>query len=396
MLHFDHYMPTRIIFGPGKLEELGKTPFLPKGKNAMVVIGESGIMLQQGYLARVQGYLSEHGVRSIVFDKIKPNPESDSVEEATRICREKKVDFIVGLGGGSTIDAAKAIALLATNEGELWDYVASGTGKNKTAANAALPIVAIPTTAGTGSEVTPGSVITKTGSAEKIGIRHESMYPAIALVDPTLMMSMPPFLTACTGMDAFFHAVESYLSTVRSPNSDLLALEAIHLICHYLPRAVEEGSDEESRIALAWASTAAGLSLSQAVAISQHSMEHALSAFYPELPHGAGLTMLAKAYFTFMAERDLERLGDLTMAMADSIGLDLPEDQLTEAFVPILEEFIRSIGLRDLKLSDYGMKREDIPALTETAFQTMGRLFEITPTEMTAEDVNTIFEKAFE
>jgi len=106
--------------------------------------------------------------------------------------------------------------------------------------------------------------------------------------------------------------------------------------------------------------------------------------------------MLAKAYFTFMTERDLERLGDLTMAMADSIGLDLPEDQLTEAFVPILEEFIRSIGLRDLKLSDYGMKREDIPALTETAFQTMGRLFEITPTEMTAEDVNTIFEKAFE
>ncbi|WP_147821281.1 iron-containing alcohol dehydrogenase [Salidesulfovibrio onnuriiensis] len=396
MLHFDYYMPTRILFGPGKIEELGKTPFLPKGKNAMVVIGESGIMLKLGYLPRVQGFLSEHGVRSIVFDRVRPNPESDSVEEAARICREKKVDMIVGLGGGSTIDAAKAIALLAANEGELWDYVATGSGKNKTPENNALPLIAIPTTAGTGTEVTPGAVITKTGSREKIGIRHESMYPALAMVDPDLMRSMPPFLTATTAMDAFFHAVESYLSTVRSPSADLLALEAIHLICHYLPRAVEEGNDEESRIALAWASTAAGLCLSQAVAISQHSMEHALSAFYSELPHGAGLVMLSKAYFSFLAEQNVEKLGDLSMAMADSIGFELPEEQSIEAFVPILEEFIRSIGLGEMKLSDFGMTAEDIPALTDCAFDTMGRLFEITPVKMSKEDVVAIFQYALQ
>lgn len=396
MLHFEYYMPTRILFGPEKLEELGKTRFLPKGKRAMIVIGESGIMLKQGYLARVQGYLSEQGVQSVVFDSIKPNPESASIEEAARLCREKDVEFLVGLGGGSTIDAAKAIALLAVNEGQLWDYVPAGSGKKKAPDNGALPVVAIPTTAGTGTEATPIAVISRTGSAEKIGIRDDSLYPALSIVDPTLMHSMPPFLTASTAMDAFFHAAESYLSTIRQPNADLLALEAIHLICHYLPRAVEEGDDEEARIALAWANTAAGLCISQAMTISQHSMEHALSAFYPELPHGAGLTLLSKAYFGFLAGKNVERLGDLSMAMADSIGIELPEDQLVDAFVPILEEFIRSVGLGEMKLSEFGMKREDIPRLADCAFDTMGRPFEVTPVEMTRDDVIAIFEEAYE
>ncbi|KAB1443670.1 iron-containing alcohol dehydrogenase [Pseudodesulfovibrio senegalensis] len=395
MLHFNHYMPTRIIFGPGELKQLGTHEALPGRTKAMIVIGESGIMLQNGYLARTQGFLSEHGIQSLVFDRIKPNPESDSIAEAATICKEKEIDLVVGLGGGSTLDAAKAIALMAANDGDLWDYVAAGTGKNKKPNNPALPMVAIPTTAGTGSEVTPSAVITKSGGNEKIGIRHESMYPIMAVVDPDLMLSMPPFLTACTGMDAYFHAVESYLSTVRSPNADLLALETIHLICHYLPRAVADGEDMEARIALAWASTAAGISLSQAVAISQHSMEHALSGFYPELPHGAGLTMLSNAYFSFLAEQGVERIEDLAMAMADALEVDIPEDQLMDAFIPMLEELIRAVGLAELNLSDYGMKPEDIPALADNALDTMGRLFEISPVKMTREDVITIFEAAY-
>lgn len=395
MLHFNHYMPTRIIFGPGELKQLGKHEALPGRKKAMIVIGESGIMLQNGYLARTQGFLSEHGIQSLVFDKIKPNPESDSISEAAAICKEKEIDLIVGLGGGSSLDAAKAIALMAANEGELWDYVATGTGKNKKPGNPALPVIAIPTTAGTGSEVTPSAVITKSGGNEKIGIRHESMYPLLAVVDPDLMLSMPPFLTACTGMDAYFHAVESYLSTVRSPNADLLALETIHLICHYLPRAVADGEDAEARIALAWASTAAGISLSQALAISQHSMEHALSAFYPQMPHGAGLTMLSNAYFSFLAEQGVERIEDLAMAMADALEVDIPEDQLMDSFIPMLEELVRSVGLAKEKLSDYGMKPEDIPALADNALDTMGHMFEISPVEMTRDDVITIFEAAY-
>jgi len=395
MLHFNHYMPTRLIFGPGELKQLGTHEALSRGKKAMIVIGESGIMLKNGFLAKTQGFLSEHGIQSLVFDGIKPNPESDSIVEAAAICKGKNIDLVVGLGGGSSLDAAKAIALMAANDGELWDYVASGTGKNKKPEFPALPIIAIPTTAGTGSEVTPSAVITKSGSQEKIGIRHESMYPLLAVVDPDLMHSMPPYLTACTGMDAFFHAVESYLSTVRSPTADLLALETIHLICHYLPQAVADGDDTEARIALAWASTAAGMSLSQAVAISQHSMEHALSGFYPQLPHGAGLSMLSNAYFSFLVEKDVERIEDLAMAMADALEVEIPEDQLMESFIPMLEELVRAVGLAEENLSDYGMKPEDIPALADTAMDAMSHLFTISPVEMTRDDVISIFEAAY-
>lgn len=203
MLNFQYYMPTRIIFGPDTLNQLGETPYLPRGKKAMVVIGESGIMIKQGYLGRVQNQLAKQDVQTIVFDKIKPNPESDVVDEAAAICRENDVDFVVGLGGGSTIDSAKSIALMANNSGKYWDYMQSGSGGGQEPENDALPIVAIPTTAGTGTEADPWTVITKSDSTEKIGWGNDSTFPAMSIVDPSLMCSVPPKQTAYTGMDAF-------------------------------------------------------------------------------------------------------------------------------------------------------------------------------------------------
>ncbi|GAB7022974.1 iron-containing alcohol dehydrogenase [Salidesulfovibrio brasiliensis] len=393
-MQFTFNIPTRIEFGPGKLEELGTTEHLPEGKKAMIVIGESGVMLKMGYLSRVQGLLSKHGVASIVYDKIQPNPVSDHVAEAAAICREEAVDFVVGLGGGSTIDASKSIALMAANEGEYWDYMHGGTGKVKTPEKAALPIVAIPTTAGTGTEADPWTVITKSGSDEKIGWGNQSTFPKLSIVDPELMLSVPQNQTAFTGMDAFFHAVECYLATVHQPTSDLLALEAVHLITHYLPLAVEEGKDIEARTALAWASTAAGMCESLSSCISHHSLEHALSGFHPELPHGAGLILLSKAYFGFLAEKDNDRLEDLGLTMADSMGME-PQNEGPMCFVEMLGELIDNIGMGDMKLSDFGVKREEIPALAENAIATMGGLFEITPYEMTREDVIRIYEDAY-
>ncbi len=155
MLNLQYFMPTRIIVGPDTLEQLGDTQHLPKGNKAMVVIGESGVMLKLGYLSRVQGLLSKQGVQTIVYDKIRPNPESDLVDEAAAICRENNVDFIVGLGGGSTIDSAKSIATMATNSGAYWDYMQSGSGGGQEPEHDALPVIAIPTTAGTGTEADP-------------------------------------------------------------------------------------------------------------------------------------------------------------------------------------------------------------------------------------------------
>jgi alcohol dehydrogenase len=397
MLNFQYYMPTRLIFGPGTLDQLSDTAHLPRGTKAMVVIGESGIMLRLGYLSRVQGMLAKQGVQTIVYDKIRPNPESDAVDEAAAICREKSIDFVVGLGGGSSIDAAKAIALMARNPGKLWDYMQSGTGGGQTPEHPALPIVAIPTTAGTGTEADPWLVVSKSGSAtgEKIGWGNDSTFPHLSIVDPALMVSLPPKQTAYTGMDAFFHACEAYLATCRQPASDMLALEAVHLIAHTLPEAVADGGNLEARTVMAWASSAAGLCESYSSCISQHSLEHALSALHPDMPHGAGLVMISKAYFGFLAAAGEDRLGDLALAMGDTLQEDLDEDVPGVAFLDALDALIEAVGLGGEKLSDYGVTREEIPALAETAVTTMGHLFDLTPVSMSMDDVVTIFEAAY-
>lgn len=394
MLDFSFFMPTRLIFGPGRLADLATTPHLPAGNKAMIVIGESGAVMGAGHLAKVQGFLGERGVRTVIFDKIRPNPESAQVDEGAEAARTLGVDFVLGLGGGSSIDAAKAIAFMARNEGKYWDYMPSGSGGRKAPQAPGLPLVAVPTTAGTGTETDPWTVISKTGGREKIGWGTDTTFPALSVVDPELTLTLGPRQTAYTGMDAFFHAVETFLSDRHQPMSDMLALEAVHLVAHYLPEAVQEPRDPEARTILSWASTAAGFCQSLSSCISQHSLEHALSAFYPALPHGAGLTLLAPAYFSWLCDRAPERFADLSMAMNHDVER-LPEDKQSLAFVPLLEDLIEAVGLDREKLSDYGVQASDIPDLARCALDTMPRLFEPTPAEMAYEDVVEIYERAF-
>jgi len=301
-LKFNYYMPTRIIFGAGELSKLANTPYLP-GKKALVVISSGNSMKKYGYLDRVRGYLKENGVQTVLFNKILPNPISEHVAEGAKIAKDNNCDFVIGLGGGSSIDSAKSIAIMAKNSGEYWDYVNGGSGKGKEVEKGALPIVAIPTTAGTGTETDPWTVITKTKTNEKIGFGGDYSLPSLAIVDPELMLSIPSDFTAYQGMDAFFHSAEGYLSIKNQPASDMYALEAVSLITKYLPIAVHEGKNLEARSAVAWASTESGIVESLSSCVSHHSMQHALSAFHPELSHGAGLIALSIAYFSFMAEK---------------------------------------------------------------------------------------------
>ena len=392
-LNFSYYMPTRILFGCGRLKELGTTPFLP-GKKALIVIGVSGAMRKHGYLDRVIGHLKDNGAESVVYDKIQPNPLVEHVEEGAGIARKSRCDFVVGLGGGSTIDSAKSIAVMAVNPGRYWDYILAGSGGGKTPANGALPIVAIPTTAGTGTEADPWTVITKSDTNEKIGWGNKSTFPTLSIVDPELMVSVPPHQTAYTGMDAFFHSVETYLATVNQPTSDHLALEAVGLITKYLPIAVKDGGNMEARTKLAWANTEAGICESLSCCISHHSMEHAVSACFPEVPHGAGLTMLSIAYFSYLAERNPARFPDLARAMGERTA-GLSEKDQAMAFIAGLRKLIKSIGLDQHKLSGFGIQRTDLRRLAENAFHTMGKLFAITPVKLTLDDATAIYEQAY-
>ena len=392
-LNFSYYMPTRILFGCGKLQELGTTPFLP-GRKALIVIGASGAMRKHGYLDKVVGHLKNNGADAIVYDKIEPNPLVEHVEEGAQVARKNKCDFVLGLGGGSTIDSAKSIAVMAVNPGRYWDYLAGGSGGGKTPAKGALPIVAIPTTAGTGTEADPWTVITKPDTQEKIGWGNKSTFPTLSIVDPELMVSVPPNQTAYTGMDAFFHSVETYLATVNQPTSDHLALEAVGLIAKYLPIAVKDGGNMEARTKLAWANTEAGICESLSCCISHHSMEHAVSACFPQVPHGAGLTMLSVAYFSYLAERNPARFPDLAQAMGERT-VSLSEKDQAMAFITALQKLIRNVGLDQHKLSDFGVQRSDLRRLAENAFHTMGKLFAITPVKLTLDDATAIYERAY-
>jgi len=394
-LSFTYYMPVRILFGAGKLKELSKTPYLP-GKKALVVIGASGAMRKFGHLDKVTGYLTQRGVEFTVFDKILPNPVSDHVEEGAELARSKGCDFVLGLGGGSTIDSSKSIAVMAKNPGKYWDYVKGGSGKGLTPQNGALPIVAIPTTAGTGTEADPWTVITKSGAREKIGWGNDDTFPVLSIVDPELMRSVPPKTTGYTGMDAFFHSAEAYLATVNQPASDHLALEAISFISRYLPRAVKKGDDLEARTCLAWASTEAGICESLSSCISHHSMEHAISAFYPDVAHGAGLTMLSVEYFKYLIEKGAspERFIDMACAMGEKVK-SLNENEKPMAFIKALKKLIKDSGLEEEKLSSYGVNKSDIKAMAENSFNTMGGLYDVTPIKLTVEDVSKIYERAF-
>lgn len=386
-MSFHYYMPTRILYGKGKLSTLHEQ-VLP-GKKALIVTSAGQSVKKYGYLARVENQLKLAGATYVLFDKILTNPIKDHVMEGAALAKSTGCDFIIGLGGGSSIDSAKAIAVMAANEGDYWDYISGGTGKGLKVPNAPLPVVAITTTAGTGTEADPWMVVTN--GQEKIGFGYDKTFPVLSVVDPDLMMTVPPRLTAFQGFDAFFHSAEGYISATANEMSDLFALKAISLIGKSLAKAVNNGSDENTRAEVALANTLAGIVESTSGCTSEHSIEHALSAHHPSLEHGAGLIMISCAYFTLLANSGScdQRLVDMAKALGKT-DASQPLD-----FVSALSDLQKACGVADLKMSDYGITLEEIPALAANARDTMGGLFSADPCEITQSDVIAILEQSY-
>ena len=383
---FNLHIPTRILFGCGEIKKLA-TETLP-GKKAMIVISAGTSMKKYGYLDKVIGLLVENDVAAIVYDKILPNPIKAHVMEAAAICREQGCDFIIGLGGGSSIDSAKAIAVMACNEGDFWNYVTGGSGKGRPISKA-LPVVAIPTTAGTGTEADPWAVITHEEKQEKIGFGNIHTFPALSIIDPELMVSIPPHLTAYQGFDAFFHAAEGFIANCATPISDLYALEAIRLLAKYLPVAVNDGKNLKARAKVAWASTLAGLVESTSSCTSEHSLEHAMSAYYPALPHGAGLISISLAYFETFRNDCMKRYMKMSEVMTQKKS-NRPSD-----FIDALAKMQKECHVEDLHLSEWGIKAEDLPQMVQNARETMGGLFTLDPRPLTDEEALAIYQKSF-
>jgi alcohol dehydrogenase len=388
-MQFNYFIPTRILFGKGQLTNLHKQK-LP-GKKALIVTTAGTSVKKFGYLRRLEEQLDLAGVGHVLFDKILPNPVRAHVMEGAALAKAQGCDFVIGLGGGSPIDSAKSIAVMATNPGDYWDYIGGGTGKGLSVPNKPLPIVVITTTAGTGSEADPWTVITKDDENEKIGFGTDDTFPVLSIVDPDLMMTVPADLTAYQGFDALFHSTEGYINRFANPMSDLYALKSIELIGHNLAAAVNDPTNEDARAAVALANTLSGMVESTSGCTSEHSLEHALSAFHPNLPHGAGLIIVSEAYYTHFARTGAcdQRLIDMAKAMGCTDARS-PMD-----FVTALVDLQKACGVSDLKLSDYGAKFEGIPNYTRNARVTMGGLFQVDPAPLSDADVVSIYEKSF-
>ena len=388
-MNFTYYIPVRILFGRGQLDRLHKQK-LP-GRKALVVISSGGSTVANGYLARLEKQLELAGVEHVLYDRIVPNPIKRHVMEGAALARAAGCDFVVGLGGGSPIDAAKAIAVMARNDGDYWDYVHGGSGKGRPVANAPLPVVAITTTAGTGTEADPWTVTTHEETREKIGFGFDGTFPVLSVVDPELMLTVPPKLTAFQGFDALFHSTEGYIHKGANTMSDINALKAIELLGAWLPKAVRDGGDLEAREQVAMANTLAGFVESLSGCISEHSIEHALSADHPQLPHGAGLIMVSRAYFSHFAASGAcdRRLVDMAKA------LGRPDAAAPSDFVDALVDLQRACGVEELRMSDYGIVRDELPGLARKARETMGGLFDVDPAPLGDADVVKILEASY-
>ncbi len=384
-MNFEFYLPVEIIFGVGSVERVGEVG-RRFGYRVLVVTGRKSTK-ENGALQRVLESLRRNGAEEVfVFDEIEPNPTDKSVNRASELLIKEKLDYIVGLGGGSSLDSAKAISIVSSNEGYAWDYVNYPEGP-RLIPFLNRPVICIPTTAGTGSEVNRYSVLSNPIRKEKLVISHSLNYPRVAIVDPSLTMSMNARLTAITGIDALMHALESLTNRLSNSLAEEFAIRAIRLIKEWLPVAIEEPQNLQARSYMSYASLLAGIAIDKKRVALIHGMEHPVSAHYPHIAHAEGLAALAVAVTDFNHRGNPEKYA----LFADLMGYE----QKPHMAVKALEDFLQRVGLR-LSLKDLGVEREMLERLTEDVYMLSRGLFSINPVEPSLEDVYKLYERAYE
>jgi alcohol dehydrogenase len=386
MDQFQFYMPTKVLFGAGQLQHLHEEQ-LP-GQKALITTSNGKSVKKYGYLDQLKHELDLLNIEYVLFDQIRPNPTRQNVMDGAQMAKENHCDLVIALGGGSVMDCAKCIALMATNPGDIWDYSLSQAGGKKNADFDALPIVAITTSAGTGSEVDIAAVISDDELNEKTGIFFPSMFPTLSVVDSNLMMSVPPQLTAYQGMDTFFHAAESMMNKNQHPMGEMFALKAIELVAKYLPIAYQDGSHKEARANMALANTLAAYYM---LCTSAHTIEHVMGSYHKDLIHGAGLIMTAHAYYDFFAQRKAAE--EPMIKMAKAMGVSNPVSG--KDFIKALDDLIAAVGCADLKMSDEGITFEELEKYPQRMHEVLGGDITADPLPLSNKDYLEIFQKSY-
>ena len=353
MQNFIFNNPIKMIFGPGELDKIG-VEANAFGKKAMIVTGR-GSSSKFNILSRVLEYLKKESVETVVFDKVEPNPRTTTVDEAAQIARDKNCDLIIGLGGGSPMDTAKAIAVGAAENIPIWDLIPHGqTPKPLTKA---LPIIEIPTLAATGSEANCGGVFTNWETHEKAVLFHPILYPKVSIIDPELTLTVPENYTIDGGVDIICHVIEGFFTGVENtPIQDRFALSIIRTVMDNLPKVIKNPKDINARSQLSWASTLALSGLinqGRGGSYPLHAIQHALSGHY-DISHGRGLAILLPRLMEYSFSSRPEKYAMMAKELFGANEDLMDEKQMAKASVDGMIEFLKSVKCY-LKLSDVGI-----------------------------------------
>ncbi len=375
--------PNRVIFGNGTASQAGAEVAKIGARRALIVT-DAGVV-KSGLTRAVEDSLKELKIDYGLFDRVEAEPPARIVDECAREIRENKYDVIVGVGGGSSLDVAKGASIVAVHGGGVLDYVG-----NDLVPGPGVPKVQLPTTSGTGSEVTRVFVVTDEADNDKKVIFSDYNLSSVAIIDPLLTVSMPPGVTADTGMDALVHAVETYVSRLATPFSDVLALEAIRLIGEYLPVAYAKAENMAARYHMSLAATLSGLAFSSGGLGAVHALAYVLGTEY-HMSHGRTNAIMLPYVVDYNKIGDPARYARIAQAMGEeTIGLS--DLQAAERLVDRLHQLLADIGIPD-KLGAYGISTDDLPRLVAGGMR-QRRLFVPNPRNLTEEDVTKIYRSA--
>jgi len=383
-MNFDGYMPGKIIFGIGRIKEI--TQNVKKlGKKAFI---STSFTKDFGILKSVLNVLDLNDVDYYLFTGVTPNPIADVVDKTADIFKKEKCDYLIGIGGGSSMDFAKAIAIRSSHPKDIWNYVYLDYRDALEITDATYPVVAVPTTSGTGSEVTKWAVVTNPETHEKSFLGSEFIVPKITIIDPELTLSLPKILTAGTGIDALSHAIESYINIESNPYSEIFAKEAIGIIARYLPEAVANGKNLSAREKMSWASTLSGLAITHVGTTLVHCMGHVLSGRF-NLDHGITLAVSLEPVIRSSWTSNIEKFAKLTELLGEDIS-KLTLKKAAEASSGALKKLIKQIDL-DITLTDLGVKKEAIDLLVEDVFKYTKGMLDVHPKIFTRQEVKDLF-----
>ncbi len=377
-MNFTFNNPVNILFGSGKINLVGEE-CKKFGKNALIVTGANSTK-KSGLLQKVQDLLAKENITSFVADNIPQNPTTDAVMLAAKLARENNCDMVIGLGGGSSLDAAKAIAFMAKHEGHVSEYILA----KRTTNGACLPVIAVPTTCGTGSEADCFAVLNDTATNDKRTLRQMITLPQVSIVDPDLMRSMPESVLRSVMFDAFCHNLEGYISRHASPVSEMFSLKGVELFAENMPKLLNDLNDKAAWDAICLASTFGGFSLQSAGCIAVHGIEHPVSGLRNVI-HGKGLA----AVIIPVLEQTIACCPKRFAVLSKILGGNNEND-----FLDQVEKIRNMLGLND-RLQDLGVLEHDLPWLAKNALEVSKTLLSNHPLSYTEQEILAMYKKAF-